>query len=62
MLHLLKLHLPEQENHYLMDQDLSSSVSQVVVVNGASIDLMVNGGVMWGFSYWSVSLYSRYAT
>jgi hypothetical protein len=32
-----------------MEQELMSSVIQAGVVNGASIDLMVMDGVMWGF-------------
>jgi hypothetical protein len=45
-----------------MEQDPLSSVSQAGVVNGATIDLMVMSGVMWGSVYWSVSRYSMSAT
>jgi hypothetical protein len=43
-------------------EKLESSVSQASVVNGATIDLMVMSGVMWGFVYWFVSWYSMFAT
>jgi hypothetical protein len=45
-----------------MEQDLLSFVSQFGVLNGTTIDLMVMSGVMWGFTYWSVSGYSMFAT
>jgi hypothetical protein len=58
----IKMTLTTTRTCYLMEQDLLSSVSQAGVVNGAAIDLMVMGGVMWGSACWSVSRYSMSAT
>jgi hypothetical protein len=45
-----------------MEKDLFSFIIQVVVVNGATNNLMVMGGVMWGSPCWSVSQNSMFET
>jgi hypothetical protein len=57
--------LPSRAQHrtrYLMEKAMFFSVIQASMVNGATIDLIVMGGVMWGSTYWYVSRYSMYAT
>jgi hypothetical protein len=44
-----------------MEQEQLSSMSQVGVVNGATIVLMVMDGVMWGYACWYVSRYFMFA-
>ena len=52
----IKMTLTTTPNSYLMEQDLPSSVSQASVVNGATIDLKVMSGVMWGSASLPASL------